>query len=164
MLLLILFRCTAGDDDETWPIDEEMAALEKEIPFNLRTVQTCAVLSEHSPTFPERLVFLYKLDGKGIDAQAELIAVTTTRLRCGEVHLALKPGKEGTNVMMDFMSPKDPVVIDELRIYPRLTNWSEQDPYAVAKETHIPWSDYVFRVNQIAPATDDVSTILVGQQ
>ncbi len=161
-MLIFLFCCIGLDDDETWPAEmEPFKPLER---FNLRTVQTCAVLSERSTVFPERLVFLYKLDGKGVDAQAELIGVTTTRLRCGEVHLALKPEKDGTEVTMNFMPPVVPPIIDELRVYAPDPVWSEENPYAIAREKHEPWSDYVFNVNQVMPAFNDTATIFVGEK
>lgn len=164
MLLLFFLQCT-GVDDEEWPTENTDHSLAKPLErLNLRTVQTCAVLSEKSPVFPERLVFLYKIDGNGVDAQAELVSVSTTRLRCGEVHLALKPGRDGSKVTMDFMPPKDIPLIEELRVYAIRPTWSEKNPYVIAREVHEPWSDYVFFVNQLLPPFNESSTLLVEEK
>lgn len=129
--------------------------------YELRSVRACAVLADDSPYDPYRLVFLHKTDPNGVDAQAELFAFDTSGFKCGEVRLALLPGSDHTPVYMDFMPGVDPVTIRELRIYRFGTAWSPDDPFAVATEDHQPFRDYVFRVNLVSPAGDDLSTLLV---
>jgi len=135
--------------------------------YDLRSVRTCAVIDDNSPTFPSRLVFLHKTDHGDVDAQTELVGFSNgdaSKFRCGEVALHLVPGRDGTPVTMDFMPPADPVKIRELRVYRFDTTWNPEDPFALAIEDRQPFRDYEFRVNGSFPYALDAATVYVGGQ
>ncbi len=131
-----------------------------DVRFELRPVRACAVIADDSLYAPSRLVFLYKEDGVGVDAQAELTQYDASRLRCGNMDLHLLPDRDRTPVVMDFMPPSDPVTLRELRVYRLGTSWDPNDPFALAVPRHEPFRDYEFTVNLLLPPwSDDPSTI-----
>ncbi len=160
MLFLTLIACTANavgnPDIEIGPEDAVPTRLE------LVTVRVCAVIAADSPASPNRLVFLYKTDRNGVDAQAELTAFDATPFRCGDAGLGLVPGSDETPVYFDYMPGIRSATISELRLYRSGEPWNEQGPYAVAVPSTQPFSDYVFHANTLAPLPSDPSTLYVG--
>lgn len=161
MLICLALACSDGhlnDPEYAEEIARLHAAPER---YDLRTVRACAVLSDDSPSFPSRLVFLYETSKDHVEAQAELTQFDASLFRCGDVHLALAPDSDGTPVYMDFMPPATEVTIRELRVYRLGTAWDPTDPFALAAEHHEPGFDYLFRVNLVSPAPRDPTILLV---
>jgi hypothetical protein len=154
---MLLLACTAGDRNAPPDILEDT---EPPMKYVRRTVRACAVIDKDSLSFPHRLVFLYKTPKSGVDAQAELFAPDWgSRLRCGEVHVHLAEGSDGTPVTMDFMPPASAVKLEELRVYRDQDDWTADDPYAVALTSD--HDRFVFTAKLTSPAGDDRSAILL---
>lgn len=161
MLFCLVLACSNGTVNDP-AYAEELARLHAAPErYDLRTVRACALLADDSPSFPSRLVFLYKTDPNRVDAQAELTQFDASLFRCGDVHLALPPRSDGTPVYMDFMPPATEVTIRELRVYRLGTAWDPEDPFALAAERHEPGLDYVFGVNLVSPSPCDPTILLV---